>query len=380
MKSQLALWIATLLMPLSAIGSGSSPFNVTLPYKEVIKESVKFKQPVVYARAGEHGFGVQYTRVPSQTGGFIGGLAGGLVGSTGMGLAGQLLGTGIDQMASSGPTDLAQGDAEKLAQLYDREAAQRELENKLAELMSAHMLFLSPAVVKPLADEAPLTATAFEDPALVVELHTSLIVDYRGLQVTALVYEFSASEQLSHPEASKLGRVYRNRLDYVSDLLPAPHVKTPEEIRADVDAVKAKYRGRKLTKEQQAQQKKDMRDAKNGTTLDEWREPLMAAWTADKGARLHEALKLGTAKVVELLAKDWQDTKPVEIQKKVDVIGWRTLRDVEPGRYTSIFVGGPFPGALISEPSGLSVDYCRGTAFTKSLWKNGEPRLCAPEQ
>lgn len=371
MKPHLALSIATFLAPLTALGAGSSPFAVTLPYKEVMKESVKSKQPVVYARVGELGFGVQYSRVPPQTLGIIGGLAGGLAGS--------ILGNGLDHMTSSGPTDLAQGDAEKLAPLYDREAAQRELENKLAEIFSVHPLFASPAVVKPLDDGAPLTATVFEDPALIVELHSSLIMDYRGLQVTALVYEFSASEQVSNPDGSKIGRVYRNRIDYVSDLLPAPHTKTSEEIHADIEAVKAKYKGRKLTKEEQAQQKKDMRDAKNGTTLEEWRVPLMEAWTADKGAKLHEALKLGTAKVVEVMAKDLMDFAPVDV-RKVDVIGWRVLRDVEPGRYTSIYVGGPFVGALISQPSGLGIEYCMRTAFAEKLWKNGQPGLCPGEQ
>lgn len=369
MKPHLALLIATLFAPFAAFGSGS-PLVVILPYKEVMKESVKSQQPVVYARVGEIGFGVQYSRIPSQTMGIIGGFAGGLAGS--------LLGAGLDKMASSGPTDLAQGDAERLAPLYDREAAQRELENKLAEIFSVHPLFATAAVVKPLDDGAPLTATVFEDPALVVELHSSLLMDYRGLQVTALVHEFSAAEQVSNPDASTNGRVYRNRIDYVSDLLPAPHVKTPEEIKADVAAVKAKYQGRKLTKEQQAQQKKDMLDAKNGTTLEEWRAPLLEAWTADKGAKLHEALKVGTAKVLEIMAKDLVDFTPVEV-RKVDVIGWRNLRDAETGRYTSIYVGGPFAGALISQPSGLAIQYCMRTAFAATLWKNGEPRLCPGE-
>jgi hypothetical protein len=368
MRRPLAILIATLLTPLAAFGA-------TLPYKEVMKESVKSKQPTVHARAGEYGFGVQYWR-QSPTGSGRMGFVGGLVG----GFAGGMLGSGLDRIANSGSTDLAQDDAERLAPLYDRAAAQRELENALTETLRTLPLFEGPVAIKPLADGAPLAVTAFaDDPVLVVELYSSLITDYRGLQVTALVYELSAAEQAANPSASQAGRVYRNRFDYVSDLLPAPHVKTAEEIKADVEAVKAKYQGRRLTQQEQAQKKEELLDAKYGTTLDEWREPLMEAWLANDGAKLHEALKLGTAKVIELLAKDLLDLKPVEI-RKVDKVTWRTLRDVESGRYTSIFVGGPFAGALLSEPSGLSVEYCQGTAFSESLPKDGRPRLCPDEQ
>lgn len=368
MKPRLAVLIATLLTPLTTFGS-------TLPYKELMKQSVQSKQPAVYARAGEHGFGVQYWREsPTGSGrmGFVGGLLGGF--------AGQMIGSGLDRIANSGSTDLAQDDAEKLAPLYDRAVAQHELENALTEALPTLPLFASPVEIKPLTDGFPLTAAAFaEDPALVVELYSSLITDYRGLQVTAVVYEFSAAEQVANPNALQPGRVYRNRFDYVSELLPAPHVKTAEEIKADVEAVKAKYKGRKLTKQEQTQKTKELRDAKNGTTLDEWREPLMEAWLANKGEKLHVALKLGTAKVIELLARDMLDLSPVQT-KEVDQLGWRTLRDVEAGRYTSIFVGGPFAGALISEPSGLSVEYCQGTAFSATLPKDTRPRLCAYEQ
>lgn len=370
MKPHLAVLIAAFLAPLTALGS--SPLKVTLPYKEVMKPSVRSKQPVVYARVGEQGFGVQHWWGPSSTWGRAGSMIGGL--------SGFVVARGLEALANSGTPALAQADAEKLAPLYEREVAQRELEKVLAEILSTHALFASPVAIKPLADGSPRTATVFEDPALIVELHSSLITDYRGLQVTALVYEFSAAEQVADPKSPLVGRVYRNRFDYVSDLLPAPHIKTPEEIETEVEAVKAKYKGRKLTKEEKAQQSKELRDAKNGTTMEEYREPLMEAWLANGGARLHDALKLGTAKVVELMAKDLVDFNAVQVHKDVDMLGWRTLRDVETGRYTSIFVGGPFAGALISEPSGLSVDYCLGTAFSESLPKSARPKLCHSEQ
>jgi hypothetical protein len=55
----------------------------------------------------------------------------------------------------------------------------------------------------------------------VVELYATLIGNYQALQTTAIVRGFSRSQL-----------VYRNRLDYVSDLLPKPHVKSREEVAA----------------------------------------------------------------------------------------------------------------------------------------------------
>lgn len=368
MKPTLAALIAILLAPFAAAGA---------PYKEAMREGVKSKQPTVYARATEYGFGVQYINYDPRGGGglgFIGGLVGGTVGG--------IVGNQLDRSIGAGPSSFAKEDVELLAPLYQREVAQQQLETALAQTLAGVSLFTSSLVIKPLAVGAPVGVAAFsEDPVLVVELYSSLITDYRGLQVTALVYELSAAELAANPDASAAGRVYRNRFDYVSNLLPAPHVKTPEEIKADVETVKATYRGRKLTKEQREQQRKELEDARNGTTLEEFREPLMAEWLAGDGARLREAQQLGIAKVIELLGKDLVDFTPVE-SRKVDKLDWRTLRDVVPGsgRVTSVFVGGPFTGVLISEPSGLSVEYCESTAFSAGLPKDRWPRLCPREQ
>jgi hypothetical protein len=368
MKPTLALIIATVLAPVAAFAA---------PYKEVMQESVKSKQPTVYVRASEYGFGVQYMNYDPQGAGglgFAGTMAGGLIGG--------IIGNQLDRAVNAGPSSFAKEDVELLAPLYNREVAQQQLETALAQTLSGVGLFSNPPVIKQLAVGAPTDVSAFsEDPVLVVQLYSSLMVDYRALQVTAVVYELSAAEFAVNPQAPTAGRVFRNRFDYVSNLLPAPHVKTPEEIKADVATVKAKYRGRKLTKEERERYDEEMQDAKNGTTLKEFREPLMAEWLTSGGARLHEAQQLGIAKVSELLAKDLVDFTPVQT-KKVDKIGWRELRDVVPGsgRITSIFVGGPFTGVLISEPSGLSVEYCESTVFSEKLPKDAWPRLCPNEQ
>lgn len=367
MKLNSPLLIAAAFAPLLAFGA---------PYKEVMKESVKSKQPIVYARASEYGFGLQYINFRPAVGGL------GLIGSLAGGMVGGLVGDQLDRAAAAGPSSFAKEDIELLAPLYDREAAQRQLEDALAQALPGVSLFASPPIIKPLAVGAPANVAAFsEDPVLIVELYSALLLDYRGLQVTAIVYELSPSELAADPQAASAGRVYRNRFEYVSDLLPAPHVKTPEEIKADVEAVKAKYRGRKLTKEEREQQGLELVDAKNGTTLEEWRKPLMPEWLANGGAKLQEAQQRGITKVIELLATDLMDVTPVEIWK-VDQSSWRKLRDVVAGsgRYTSIYVAGPFAGALISEPSGLIPQYCENTAYSERLPKETSPRLCPREQ
>jgi hypothetical protein len=111
----------------------------------------------------------------------------------------------------------------------------------------------------------------------------------------------------------------------------------------------------------------------------QYRTPLREQWVASRGAKLNEAVQLGTRKVVELMAKDLLDVKPVDV-RKLDVIGWRVLLEVTaPGRYTSLFIGGPFAGALMSEPSGYTVEYCTGTVFSETAALPPYPRLCPGE-
>jgi hypothetical protein len=348
------------------------------PYKEVMQESVKSKQPTVYVRASEYGFGLQHINYnPEGTGAgalYWVGMAGGVIG--------HIVGAQLDAAIHSGPSSFAKEDIELLGSLYNRDVAQQQLETAVAQILSGVALFSSPPVIKPLAVGAPTDVSSFsEDPVLVIELYSSLMMDYRALQVTAIVYELSTAALAANPQAPTAGRVYRNRFDYVSNVLVAPHIRTPEEIKADVAAVKAKYLGRKLTKEEQEQQRAELKDAKNGTTLKEWREPLLAEWLASGGSRLQEAQRLGITRVIELLATDLVDFTPVQT-KKVEKIDWRELRDVVTGsgRVTSIFVAGPFAGVLISEPSGLNVDYCQRTAFSERLPKDASPRLCPNEQ
>jgi hypothetical protein len=180
---------------------------------------------------------------------------------------------------------------------------------------------------------------------LVVELYATLTGDYRGLQVTAIARGFSRSD--ANP-------VYRNRFDYVSDLLAAPHVKTKEE---------------------QAQYKRELSVASAGTTWAIWCDTLLEQWTADNGARLRQDLQQGIAGVAKLLAKDLPDGAAVEVRSR-DQMRRRLPLDTAGDRYTSVMVGGPFAGAMMSEPEGLNATYCQGVAFKESPARQEPPKLC----
>lgn len=364
MNPRFAILFVAWIAPLVAMGG-------TDPYKEVMKESFRSRQPIVYARATEYGFGVQYWRGSPTGSGSMG-----LIGSLAGGWAGGIVGSSVDRLANQGPIKLAEEDAAKLGPLYERNAAQDNLEQELFVSLATSRLFTRLPAVRPLLLGWPTNATSFtDDPVLIVELYSSLTTDYRALQVTALVYELSPSEVDPKSKRPSTGRVYRNRFDYVSDLLPAPPAKTAEDIKTDVEAVEAKYQGRKLSKQEQAQMNEELAAAKQGTTLRRRREPLMDAWLKNDGARLREALKIGTAKVAEMLGKDLLDVTPIEIQD-VDRLAWLSLRDAEVGRHTSVFVAGPFAGALISKPTDTSADYCEGIAFGGNSSKATLPALC----
>lgn len=349
-------WLGLLaIVPLSAGGAE--------PYKEPLGEQARSKQPVVYARVDDHGYGLQYWRQPgSGLGMTIGSLAGGL--------AGALVGAAADRIASSGPTELAQEDVERLMPVFDRAALQLDLESALNDTLGKLPLFPTPPVLLPLAPGAPSDAAAFtEDAVLVVELYASLIANYRALQVTAVAYVFNPPQD---------SRVYLNRFDYVSDFLPMPPIKSKEDIKTDVEAVKAKYRGRRLTPEEKQIKSKELRAAAEGTTLEQWREPLMDQWLASDGAKLKDAMKRGTATVAQLLGRDLMDFSPVDV-RRVRREGWKVLDQVDAGRYTMRFIGGPFAGTLMSEPPSVSNLFCQGTAFSATSAKSSLPKLCEAE-
>jgi hypothetical protein len=156
-----------------------------------------------------------------------------------------------------------------------------------------------------------------------------------GSLTTAIVRGFSRSQPraAASPDATL---VYRNRFDYVSDLRPKPHVKTREEVKSDVEIVKAKYRGRKLTQAEKLQYNQVLREAAAGTTRDIWFDTLLPQWLADNGAPLREALHEGIAGVVQLLAKDLPDAAPAEVRSTEPMR--RRLPNAGSNRYVSVVV------------------------------------------
>jgi hypothetical protein len=322
------------------------------PYKIPARQDAQAKQYVVYARVADHGFGVQFWHDNTATN--VGSYAG---------LAGLALGSVVDAVKSKHPTSRAQDDAEKIAPLMDRAVAQKDLENALGEALPGVPLFAGPAEVKELGADAQAAAGAFEeDPVLVVELYGTLTANYQALQTTAIVRGFSRSQL-----------AYRNRFDYVSDLLPQPHIKTKDEIESDVEAVKAKYRARKLTQAEKLQYNQELRAAAAGTTTDIWFETLLPQWLADNGSPLRQAFHEGIAGVVPLLAKDLPDIAPAEV-RSVEQMRRRLPLNTAGNRYVSVQVGGPFAGSMMSEPEGLNATYCQGVAFRES--KQQLPKLC----
>ncbi len=369
MKAIVIFSALLLALPLSASSTSA-------PYKEVRNEAVRSKQPVVYARVADNGFGIQYRR-DSTAGLNVVGLMGGLLGGPAGNLAGMVVGGTGDKFADTQPTDLSEKDADALAPFLDQNIAQHDLEAALAESFATVPTFSTLVAINALPPGAPTDVTAFhDDPALIVELYASLLTDYTGLQVTALAYELSPSALATDPKAAVEGRVYRNRIDYISPLLTPTHIKDKKEIKADVAAVKAKYKGRKLSKEEQTQMRAEIKDAAAGTTMEKYREPLMEQWSANNGARLREELQLGTKVVARLLARDLVDYSTVEIRDGVGTKDWGTSQDSTMDRQVRVYYGGPFAGSLVSQPSGHISRTCQGIAFKDTVPRAGLPKFC----
>lgn len=359
------------LLPLPAVAALTYE-----PYKEVLHKTVRSKQPVVYARVMDGGFGVQYRR-DITTGNTIGLIAGGLLGGQVGGLVGMVAGSAIDGLAGAQPTELSMQDASTLAPFMDRNAAQRDLEAALAHGFAAAPLFAMPAILNALPPGAPADVAAFnEDPVLVVELYASLLTDYTGLQVTAFARVLSSSAFAADPKATPDGRVYRNRFDYISPLFPPTHVKTKREIKADVAAVKERYDGRKLSPAEEKQMRAELKEASDGTTVEKYRLPLLEQWTANDGARLREELQLGTKVVAHLLARDLTDYSAVDVRRNFGSKGWGTLNDSSLDRQVRVYYGGPFAGSLVSWPARFVVHRCQGIAFHDTVPRESLPAIC----
>jgi hypothetical protein len=76
-----------------------------------------------------------------------------------------------------------------------------------------------------------------------------------------------------------------------------------------------------------------------------------------------------------LIAKDLPDVAAAEV-RSTQQMRRRLPQSTASDRYTSVMVGGPFAGAIMSEPEGLNATYCQGVAFNDSPTKQQSPKLC----
>jgi hypothetical protein len=283
-----------------------------------------------------------------------------------MGIAGgpmaQLFGMAAEDAIRGVPTKESKEHAEVLVPAFDLVGAQEQLEQSLEAKLGELPMFKAPIQVKPLPTDAASNGGAFaEDPVLVVELFASLTPDYRALQVSSFAYVVSGSHESNHPYVEHSGRLYLNRFDYVSDLLPVPLPKTEAEILTDIAAVEAKYGkdARKLSQEQKLRRKEELRIAEDELTPEERRAPLLETWTANEGAHLKAELARGTDAIVEMLASDIVDTQPTRQPKRREYR--EHVRMLDTREITRTLVGG-YAGSLLSYPIVLQSLGCSGVA------------------
>jgi hypothetical protein len=340
------------------------------PYKHPFAERHWATQPVVYARADAHGFGVQYLR--SSTTSQLMGIAGGPIG--------QLFGMAAEDAMRHVPTKESKGHAELLVQAFDQETVQGNLERALAAKLSGLPMFQAPILIKRLPQDGASNGSAFaQDPVLVVELFAALTPDYRALQVSSFAYIVSGSHEKAHPYTEHAGRLYVNRFDYVSDLLAVPLPKTDEEIQANIAAVEAKYGKdvRKLTNEQRLRRKEELRIAEDDLTAEERRAPLLQVWSADSGARLKAEVEHGIEGIADMLALDLVDTKPTRRPKRREYR--EHVRMLDTREITRTLVGG-YAGSLLSYPIILQSLGCSGTAYSSALSSQAVRKICDLEK
>lgn len=336
-------------------------------YKQFLDQSALAQEPVVYARFDGHGIGVQYWQQNLGIGQAIGAIA--------FGPAGQFLGMAGDAIVHDRPTALSQRDANEFAAFFDRARAQQDLEQVLAEKLAGLSLFASPPAIRSLDPDARVPAGMFEeDPVLVVELFASFILDYRALQVTGFAYVLSPAAEAADPYAVNAGRLYLNRFDYVSDLLPAPFTKTEEQIDAEVAAIKEKYKAQKMSPAVYEARKQEIKAAKHRPDLEEWRAPLLEQWAADGSAKLYEAIHLGAVAIAELIAQDIVDATPVV--PKANKNDWRVRTSISRTREMIREVAGPYAGAYTSQPTAVRSLLCHGVAYDENSSKAPELNLC----
>jgi hypothetical protein len=356
MKLQLRSLITCFCALLTMIVAPSSAVAADA-YKEPLDRSALRNPPVVYARAKDNGFRVQWLDEASYKD-FLSILA------ASAGPEGLLVSWMIDPPKFRIP---AMEDAKRLSPAFRYQDAQRDLEAVLADRLHSLPMFAAPGPkVKTLAPGGPVKVHDFsEEPVLVVETTASLVPDYRALEVTAYAYMLSSANAAANAVSPASGRIYLNRFTYVGDRLPAPVLSTKEHIEAEEKAIEARYPG-KLTKDQRANRGAELRALKRKGTADEYRDILISQWLADDGVLLRDNLHAGTVVIADLLAKDLVDASAVTVAGPHNDRSPLTLEE-SVSRKTVRFVSGRFPGSVASFPADLQYIQCTGASFDRKL-------------
>ncbi|MFL6619324.1 MAG: hypothetical protein ACJ8MH_12010 [Povalibacter sp.] len=350
-------------MTFSSVAFGAESFREPLRAEAFLKKPI-----VVYARLDDHGVGVQFHKKSS-----IKPFAVGTVGLILMGPPGAAMGS-LAGASRHWATQLSIESADTLTAMFDWQTTQKDFEQALLTHL-AGTTFAQPIQLKTLpADFRPEASRFAEDPVLVVELYFSVTPSYRAVQVTALSYALSRSKRASDSMKHKVGRLYLNRFDYISEQLPEPTPLSDSERREKLQALELKYSG-PLSDEQAQERKRLKRRLDHSISpFAEGAAELLDVWLADDAIRLRRELKAGTDQVAQLLARDLADPSATRVPSSdTDVID---VLETGNARQTIRYLAGPFAGAVVSQPIAVEEAMCNNITFSDKLSDLDTPDLC----
>lgn len=333
-----------------------------VPYKVPLTDDARAKVQGAEVNAGvsDRGIGVQYMAQDSSAAGAPYGLIGTIVTAT------------IDAAYNAGPAGVAQDTAEKLAVGYETEELQSELVSALRAVLRDTPCGAAASVTKIRPDQKLTVKDLRADNVLVVQLHYALAEDFRSLQVVgdALLLSKTAADT-SVPQGVEPGTVYRNRFEYWSAPLPAPPTRTQAEIDAAVAAVEAKYAN--TSKDQQAERRAALAEAHDPSSPRVSANFMVRHWLANDGARLRDAIRSGTAEIMNLLAADLADPRGVDVKTKLPDT---TIVREQDGRIVKRKNIGAFIGSLVSTPKDYIAPPANAVAY-RAAEKASAPKTAA---
>lgn len=331
------------------------------PYKRPMDaaNASKLREAAVYAKVDDRGFGVQYLAHDTSST---------TVAATPLGMLGAIVaGVAVEVLVNTGPMGYAGQGAIKLAPSFDYEQVDAQFNESLQAQLRQVPLFGAVPTIQTLDPERKWVANEFSEPtALLTGVEYSLTQDLRSLEVVLTATAVSKAAVKKYKRGTRKGLldegiVYRNRLEYRSAPLAMPE-KTPQQIEAEIEQIKAKYseaslaksndrfRANATTGEREKAMKKELAKM-NEMAPAVAAEYYLGLWLANDAVLLRNELQAGLAVVAELLARDLQDPAPVDKAAKLA----KTILVTGDKRVVSRMNLFPFEGSLVSEP----VDYIR---------------------